>query len=117
MLEDELGVQIFSQSGKHLTQVIQANQEIIRIDCEVVFKVDAMKFVASEQYLYLNKDPFMWQQVILRHAMYHRKSSKALLKATRMFCACIKDQPRRSLKRSPRGMADFTIATKALTFV
>ena len=31
MLEDELGIQIFARSGKHLTQVTPAGQEIIRI--------------------------------------------------------------------------------------
>lgn len=46
MLEDELGIQIFSRSGKHLTQVTPAGQEIIRIAREVLSKVDAIKSVA-----------------------------------------------------------------------
>ena len=29
MLEDELGVQIFRRSGKHLTEISQAGQDII----------------------------------------------------------------------------------------
>ena len=48
MLEDELGIQIFSRSGKHLTQVTPAGQEIIRIAREVLSKVDAIKSVAGE---------------------------------------------------------------------
>ena len=40
MLEDELGIQIFARSGKHLTQVTPAGQEIIRIAREVLSKVD-----------------------------------------------------------------------------
>lgn len=48
MLEDELGIQIFARSGKHLTQVTPAGQEIIRIAREVLFKVDAIKSVAGE---------------------------------------------------------------------
>lgn len=47
MLEDELGIQIFSRSGKHLTQVTPAGQEIIRIAREVLSKVDAIKSVAG----------------------------------------------------------------------
>ena len=35
MLEDELGIQIFARSGKHLTQVTPAGQEIIRIAREI----------------------------------------------------------------------------------
>lgn len=38
MLEDELGIQIFARSGKHLTQVTPAGQEIIRIAREVLSK-------------------------------------------------------------------------------
>ena len=47
MLEDELGIQIFARSGKHLTQVTPAGQEIIRIAREVLSKVDAIKSVAG----------------------------------------------------------------------
>ncbi|MGL4487766.1 MAG: HTH-type transcriptional regulator CysB [Yersinia sp. (in: enterobacteria)] len=48
MLEDELGIQIFARSGKHLTQVTPAGLEIIRIAREVLSKVDAIKAVAGE---------------------------------------------------------------------
>ena len=48
MLEDELGIQIFARSGKHLTQVTPAGQEIIRIAREVLSKVEAIKSVAGE---------------------------------------------------------------------
>ncbi|MDP0959168.1 LysR family transcriptional regulator, partial [Klebsiella pneumoniae] len=48
MLEDELGIQIFARIGKNLTQVTPAGQEIIRIDREVLSKVDAIKSVAGE---------------------------------------------------------------------
>lgn len=48
MLEDELGIQIFARSGKHLTQVTPAGQEVIRIAREVLSKVDAIKSVAGE---------------------------------------------------------------------
>ncbi|WP_348235207.1 LysR family transcriptional regulator, partial [Salmonella enterica] len=46
MMEDELGIQILARSGKHLTQVTPAGHEIIRIEREVLSKVDAIKSVA-----------------------------------------------------------------------
>ena len=51
MLEDELGIQIFARSGKHLTQVTPWGREIIRIAREVLSKVDAIKSVAGEHTL------------------------------------------------------------------
>ena len=48
MLEDELGMQIFARSGKHLTHVTPAGESVIRISREVLAKIDAIKAVASE---------------------------------------------------------------------
>ncbi|AKC60578.1 HTH-type transcriptional regulator CysB [Blochmannia endosymbiont of Camponotus (Colobopsis) obliquus] len=48
MLEDELGIQIFIRSGKHLTQVTSAGKEIIRIASDILSKIDAIRFVAKE---------------------------------------------------------------------
>jgi len=49
MLEDELGVQIFGRSGKHLTHVTGAGEEIINISREILSKVEGIKAVANEQ--------------------------------------------------------------------
>ncbi|KKO45537.1 CysB family transcriptional regulator, partial [Arsukibacterium sp. MJ3] len=48
MLEDELGVQIFGRSGKHLTHVTSAGQEVINIAREVLSRVEGIKAVAAE---------------------------------------------------------------------
>lgn len=48
LLEDELGIQIFERSGKHLTRVTPAGEEIVRIAQEILSRVDAIKSVASE---------------------------------------------------------------------
>lgn len=48
LLEDELGIQIFERSGKHLTQVTSAGEDIIRIAREVLSRVDSIKAVAGE---------------------------------------------------------------------
>jgi len=53
MLEDELGIQIFERSGKHLTQITQAGYDVIKIAQEVLAKVESIKSVAGE---YTNPD-------------------------------------------------------------
>jgi LysR family cys regulon transcriptional activator len=47
MLEDELGVQIFARSGKHLTEVTAAGKQIIAIANHILTQVDAIKAVAA----------------------------------------------------------------------
>lgn len=48
LLEDELGVEIFSRSGKHLTRITPAGEAILRIAGEILRKVDSIKQVAQE---------------------------------------------------------------------
>lgn len=48
MLEDELGVQIFGRSGKHLTHVTPAGKEVIKIAREVMTKMHAIRAVVGE---------------------------------------------------------------------
>jgi LysR family cys regulon transcriptional activator len=114
MLEDELGVQIFARSGKHLTQVTPAGQEIIRIAREVLSKVDAIKAVAGE-HTYPDKGS-------LYVATTHTQARYALPEVIKGF---IERYPRVSLhmhQGSPtqiaeavaKGVADFAIATEAL---
>ncbi|ABF14059.1 HTH-type transcriptional regulator CysB [Candidatus Palibaumannia cicadellinicola] len=114
MLEDELGVQIFARSGKHLTRVTSAGQEIIRIAREVLSKVDAIKAVAGE-HTYPDKGS-------LYVATTHTQARYALPEIIKSF---IDRYPRVSLhmhQGSPsqiaeavsKGLADFAIATEAL---
>ncbi|MCO7262085.1 HTH-type transcriptional regulator CysB [Dickeya zeae] len=114
MLEDELGIQIFARSGKHLTQVTPAGQEIIRIAREVLSKVDAIKAVAGE-HTYPDKGS-------LYVATTHTQARYALPDVIKGF---IERYPRVSLhmhQGSPmqiaeavaKGTADFAIATEAL---
>lgn len=51
MLEDELGVQIFGRSGKHLTHVTDAGHDVINISREILAKVESIKAVAREHTL------------------------------------------------------------------
>ncbi|MDO6681018.1 MULTISPECIES: HTH-type transcriptional regulator CysB [unclassified Oceanobacter] len=48
LLEDELGVEIFARSGKHLTRVTPAGEEILAVAGEILRKVEGIKQVAQE---------------------------------------------------------------------
>lgn len=48
LLEDELGVEVFSRSGKHLTRITPAGEKIIETAGEILRKVDSIKQVAQE---------------------------------------------------------------------
>ncbi|UKA00898.1 HTH-type transcriptional regulator CysB [Photobacterium damselae] len=48
LLEDELGIQIFERSGKHLTKVTPAGEEIVRIARDILSRVESIKSVAGE---------------------------------------------------------------------
>lgn len=48
LLEDELGVEIFSRSGKHLTHVTPAGKVILDAAGEVLRKVESIKHIAQE---------------------------------------------------------------------
>ena len=48
LLEDELGVEVFARSGKHLTRVTPAGEEILKLAGEVLKKVATIKQVAQE---------------------------------------------------------------------
>lgn len=114
MLEDELGIQIFARSGKHLTHVTLAGEEIIRIARDVLSKVDAIKSVAGEHTLPDRGSLFV--------ATTHTQARYALPEVVKGF---IERYPQVSLhmhQGSPlqiaeavsKGNADFAIATEAL---
>lgn len=114
MLEEELGVQIFSRSGKHLTQITKAGSEIIRISREILSKIDAIKSVASE-YTWPDKGS-------LCIATTHTQARYTLPNVIKEF---INRYPHVSLhmhQGSPiqiseavsKGIADFAIATESL---
>ncbi len=48
LLEDELGVEVFSRSGKHLTRITPAGEVIIRMAGEILRQVDTIKQAAQE---------------------------------------------------------------------
>lgn len=48
LLENELGVEIFSRSGKHLTRITAAGEAILKTAGEIISKVENIKSVAQE---------------------------------------------------------------------
>ena len=48
LLEDELGVEVFARSGKHLTHITPAGEVILDLAGEILRKADSIKKVAQE---------------------------------------------------------------------
>ena len=48
LLEDELGVEVFSRSGKHLTRITPAGEVIIEIAGDILRQVESIKLAAQE---------------------------------------------------------------------
>lgn len=114
MLEDELGIQIFGRSGKHLTHVTSAGNEVINIATEILSKVEAIKAVARE-----HTQP---DEGKLRIATTHTQARYALPEIIQGF---MKKYPKVSLHMyqgtpsqisdaAAKGEADFAIATESL---
>ena len=114
MLEDELGVQIFGRSGKHLTHVTPAGMQVINIANDILGKVDSIKKVAEE---YTKPD-----QGELNIATTDTQARYALPKIISSF---IEKYPKVNLhmhqgtptqisELAAKGDADFAIATEGM---
>ena len=114
MLEDELGIQIFGRSGKHLTHVTNAGLEIISIANDILSKVESIKSVAYE-----HTKP---DEGALNIATTHTQARYALPNIIGKF---IKSYPKVSLhmhqgtpsqisEMAVKGEADFAIATESM---
>ncbi|MDZ7781580.1 MAG: HTH-type transcriptional regulator CysB [Halioglobus sp.] len=114
LLEDELGVEVFARSGKHLTHVTPAGEVILRTAGEVLRMVESIKQVAQE---YSNE-----KKGALSIATTHTQARYALPATIRSF---IQRYPEVSLhmhqgtpmqisELAADGTVDFAIATEAL---
>lgn len=114
MLEDELGIQIFGRSGKHLTHVTPAGKEIIDIAHDILSKVDSIKAAAREHTL-----P---DQGKLNVATTHTQARYALPEVIKGFMERFpkvslhmhQGTPSQISDAAAKGDADFAIATEAL---
>lgn len=114
LLEDELGVEIFARSGKHLTRVTPAGEAILKIAGEILRKVESIKQVAQE---YSDE-----HKGSLSLSTTHTQARYALPKVIEEF---ISKYPEVSLhmhqgtpiqisEMAADGTVDFAIATEAL---
>lgn len=114
MLEDELGIQIFGRSGKHLTHVTSAGNEVITIATQILSKVEAIKAAARE-----HTQP---DEGKLRIATTHTQARYALpdviqgfmKKYSKVSLHMYQGTPAQISDASSKGEADFAIATESL---
>lgn len=114
LLEDELGVQIFARSGKHLTEVTPAGAQILAIADEVLRKVASIKSVA--------KDFCEEEKGSLAIATTHTQARYALPAIIRPFVERYPDVSLHMVQGTPMQIseavvnneADFAIATEAM---
>ena len=114
LLEDELGVEIFARSGKHLTHVTTVGETIIAMAGQILRQVDTIKQVAQEF-----SDE---QQGNLSIATTHTQARYALPSVIRDFrdrypkVALHMNQgsPTQIAELAATGAVDFAIATEGL---
>jgi LysR family cys regulon transcriptional activator len=114
LLEDELGVEIFARSGKHLTHITPAGQDIIKAAEEVLFKVKSIRQVAEE---YADE-----KKGSLSIATTHTQARYALPATIKGFIERYPDvslhmhqgTPLQISEMASDGTVDFAIATEAL---
>ena len=114
LLEDELGVEIFTRSGKHLTRVTPTGQEILNIAGDILQQVESIKQLTQEY-----NSP---ESGSLAIATTHTQARYALPHVIQNF---IDKYPRVALhmhqgtpiqisEKAADGTVDFAIATEAL---
>ena len=114
LLEDELGVEIFSRSGKHLTRVTPAGEAILKTAGEILRKVESIKQVAQE---FSNE-----KKGSLSIATTHTQARYALPNTIHNFIEQYPDvslhmhqgTPMQISELAADGTVDFAIATEAL---
>lgn len=114
MLEEELGIQIFTRSGKHLTKVTSSGNKIIDIARDILSKVKSIKAVAGEH---------TWpDKGSLYIATTHTQARYVLPEVIKEFikrypCVSLhmhQGSPTQIADAVSKGSADFAIATEAL---
>ena len=114
MLEDELGVQIFRRSGKHLTEISQAGQEIIVKAGQILDEVENIRKIAMDFSDYARGS--------LSIATTHTQARYALPDVIKQFMQKFPEvslhmhqgTPVQISELASRGIVDFAIATEAL---
>jgi LysR family cys regulon transcriptional activator len=114
LLEDELGVEVFSRSGKHLTRITPAGEAILQTTGEILRKVESIKQVAQE----FSND----KKGSLSLATTHTQARYLLPKVIGRFIESFPDvslhmhqgTPMQISEMAADGTVDFAIATEAM---
>lgn len=114
LLEDELGIEIFARSGKHLTRITPAGEAVLKIAGEILGKVESIKQVAQE---YSNN-----KKGSLAIATTHTQARYALPPIVANFMSSFPDvdlhlhqgTPMQIAEMANNGTVDFAIATEAM---
>ncbi|MEC8834211.1 MAG: HTH-type transcriptional regulator CysB [Pseudomonadota bacterium] len=114
LLEDELGVEVFERSGKHLTRITPAGQKIVEVAGEILQHVDNVKRLA--------RDYSEERQGSLSIATTHTQARYALPEVIRSFRAEYPDvvlhmnqgTPNQIAELAANGDVDFAIATEGM---
>lgn len=114
LLEDELGVEVFARSGKHLSRITPAGQRIIEAAGEILRKCDNIKQIAQE----FSND----KKGTLSIATTHTQARYALPRVISDFMKKYPDvslhmhqgTPMQIAEMAADGTVDFAIATEAL---
>ncbi|RDL46111.1 HTH-type transcriptional regulator CysB [Marinomonas piezotolerans] len=114
LLEDELGIEVFARSGKHLTHVTPAGEKIIALAGEILNQTQSIKKVAKEF-----SDE---RKGSLDIATTHTQARYALPNVIHNFIAGYPDvtlhmhqgTPMQIAEMANDGVVDFAIATEAL---
>lgn len=114
LLEDELGVEVFARSGKHLTHVTRAGQAILKSAGEILRTAESIRQIAQEF-----SDP---RRGSLSIATTHTQARYALPPVVARFMQSYPDvdmhlhqgSPMQIAEMASEGVVDFAIATEAL---
>ena len=114
LLEDELGIEVFSRSGKHLTHVTSAGEDILRLAGEVLHQVENIKQVGQE-----HSDP---EKGTFSIATTHTQARYALPNVIKDFMGKYPDvalnmhqgTPMQISEMAAEWKVDFAFATEAL---
>ena len=114
LLEDELGVEVFSRSGKHLTRITPAGEAILKVAGDMLSQVESIKKIAHE----FNNE----QKGDLSIATTHTQARYVLPGVISRFMNSFPDvslhmhqgTPAQISEMASDGTVDFAIATEGL---
>ncbi len=114
LLEDELGVEVFTRNGKHLTQITPAGQEILNIAREMLRQVENIRQVGEEY-----SNPRSGKLAIATTHTQARYRLPPVIESFRQHYPDVtlhlqQGTPQQIAQMAANGTVDFAIATEAM---